>query len=191
MTDVLTQVGWVDGMTVLAEDMIELEDNVETALQAHVHGDGTVVAVLPQNIPAPTGSVGLPDNPGNLPSVSNVRDHLTNSAIHYRPNQNLPGWLTGTVTIPALSGDEPEYTVDVTLTPAFGSVNYWVLTSINYANATVNELPDSGFIGVEILSASQFRIHVRLVFNPFESHDAFNVVWTAIGASSGLDLSLV
>lgn len=191
MADVLTRVGWVDGQVVLAEDMIELEDNIEAALQEHNHGDGTVVPVLAQNIPAPTGSIGLPSNPNNDPTVSSLRDHLTNSAIHYRPNQNLPGWLTGTVSIPALSGDEPSYTVDVTLDPAFTNTNYWVLLSINYSNATVQELPDSAFLAAEILSASQFRIHARLIFNPFESHKAFQVVWTAIGASSGIDLSLI
>ncbi len=66
----LTKIGWVDGQVVLASDMIQLEDNIEDALQAHSHGDGNVVAIDPENIPTPTGSVGLPANPTNDPCES-------------------------------------------------------------------------------------------------------------------------
>ena len=180
----LTRVGWADGQIVLAEDMIALEDNFESAIKNHVHGNGTVAAVLPQNIPAPPGAIGLPSNPSYDPTVSNLRDHLLNTAIHYRPNQNLPGMLNGRVSIPSLSGDDPVHTVDVEMVPGFTTTAYKVFLSINYPNATVFDLPQGAFVGAEILTAKTFRVQVRLIFNPFGTHRSFEVVWFAVGASS-------
>lgn len=173
---ILTRVGWVDGMIVLAEDMLALEDNVDTALMTHTHGDGDVVPIDPAYVPAPAQAVG---------GVATLRDHLMSSAIHQTPNQNLPIWYTGFVSVPALQGDAPEWSTDVTLDPGFATTDYRVFLSINYSNASVQTLPDSCFYAVEILSTTQFRVHVRFIFNPFESHKALNIVWNAVGRDGG------
>lgn len=171
----LTRVGWLDGQIVLAEDLIQLETNIENAVRTHVHGSGgvdAVVPVLPENIPLVSA----------LGGCLTLRDHVRNGQIHYSPNQNIPGWLWGTVEVPSLTGDQPEWFSDpVQLNPAFRTTAYKVFTDINYASGTVITLPDSCVVAPEILDAGSFRLHVRFVFNPFEAHQALQVVWFAIG----------
>lgn len=172
----ITRVGWVRGQVVLPEDLIALEDNAEAAINQHIHGANGVAAVPPENIPL-TNAVG---------GSTTLKQHVQNASIHFRPNQNLPIWYEGTITIPALSGDQPEWTSDnITLpNPAFTLANYKVFAHIHFGLTTLTKLPDYAQLVTEIISNRIFRIHARFVYNPFQSRNTtIPLVWIAVGSS--------
>lgn len=178
MTDVLDSVGWVAAMPVLAEDLLQLETNIDNAIKGHVHGDGTVVAVDPALVPL-TGAVG---------GSATLAAHVANESVHYKPNTNLPNWFAGSVQIPALDGSNPTYSVDVTFT-GFNDASYRVFADIHYPQGSViDNLPDALQITTEVLTATTFRLHLRGMYNPYDNTQSLYVSWLAIGQSASSEL---
>lgn len=180
MAITLVRVGFVDGMPILAEDMITLETNIEVGLNTHVHGNGQVVALDPSLIPAPAGAVG---------ASTTVAAHLANEAIHYKPNTNLPNWYAGEITIPQLDGENPIYTQDVTF-PGYLTADYRVYLSNFFPNGSViGKLPEGITLTAEVLSEVKFRIHVKFIYNPYGRTESMKVAWLAVGTTSATDMS--
>ena len=177
----LTRVGWTHAQIVDAEDMLQMETNIQAALLTHNHGADGVVAVDPFLIPAPSVAVG---------SVPTVGDHLANTSIHFRINQNVPAWYSGMLSIPPVNGANPEWSSDdiILPSPGFTTASYRVFANIHYAGVQVDVLPDYCQIVTEVIDASKFRLHARFVFNPFANRVGYlPVSWLAVG---GVGLSV-
>lgn len=172
MPDVLERVGWTTAMPVLAEDMIQLEQNIEDALRTHVHGDGTVVAIDPALVPAPSGAVG---------GVATLLAHLLRSDIHFAPNTNLPNVYSGRVSVPSVNGGNAAYSVDVTF-PGYTLASFKVFSAISFpGGGVVSTPPEGACISAEVLTANSFRLHVKYPYNPFTTYPAIDVVWETHG----------